>query len=95
MRNRFLILGIAMSGLAMSQTVKTDSTCVGITTKGISCKIKVNVDSTNYCHYHNGTYISSTGDTTSVICGENTSKNTPCKLKTKHESGHCHHHRTK
>ena len=94
MRNRFLILGIAMSGLAMSQTVKIDSTCVGITSKGISCKIKVNIDTTNVCHYHvEGGYTSTVG--TSVTCGENTGKNVPCKNKTRHSSGHCHHHRTK
>lgn len=92
MKNKLLILGIAMSGLAISQT---DSTCVGTTSKGLNCKIKVNIDSTNLCHYHNGTYVSSAGDTKSVTCGGTTSKNLPCKLKTKHESGKCHHHRTK
>ena len=30
---------------------------------------------------------------TTKVCGKNTSKNLPCKNKTKHESGSCHHHR--
>ena len=30
---------------------------------------------------------------TTKVCGKNTSKNIPCKNKTKHESGSCHHHR--
>ena len=29
----------------------------------------------------------------STVCGKPTSKNIPCKNKTKHESGSCHHHR--
>ena len=29
----------------------------------------------------------------SKVCGKNTGKNLPCKNKTKHESGSCHHHR--
>jgi len=91
MKNKILILGVAISGLAMSQT-KVDSTCVGITSKGLSCKIQVNIDTTNLCHYHiNGNHVSN--NITSVICNENTSKNIPCKNKTKHSSGNCHHHR--
>ena len=91
MKNKILILGIAISGLAMSQT-KVDSTCVGITSKGLSCKIKVNIDTTEFCHYHvEGGYTSTVQ--TSVICGENTGKNVSCKNKTRHSSGHCHHHR--
>ena len=91
MKKKILILGVAISGLAMSQT-KVDSTCVGITGKGLSCKIKVNIDITNLCHYHvNGNHVNNSIIT--AICGKQTSKNIPCKSKTKHSSGHCHHHR--
>ena len=84
-----------MGSLCFSQNVVIDSTCVGITSKGESCKIKVNIDSTKLCHYHvNGNYNSTIG-VISIACGENTKKNTPCKLKTRHESGVCHHHRPK
>ena len=99
MKNKILILGVAMSGLVMSQDVTTissltDSTCIGITTKNKNCKIKIKKG--NFCHHHAGQ------DTIkfptviikpTVICGKNTSKNTPCKNKTKDTSGHCHHHR--
>ena len=90
MRNKFLIISLAMSGFAFSQT-KIDSTCVGITSKGTNCKIKVNIDSTSLCHYHvNGNVIKKE----SVQCnGISKSTNNQCKLRTKHESGKCHHHR--
>ena len=91
MKNKFLIIGLAMGSLCFSQKVKIDSTCVGITTKGKSCKIKVNIDSTEFCHYHvNGNVFNRPP---AVICGENTSKNKPCRNKTRHTSGKCHHHR--
>ena len=92
MKRKFIVIGLAMGSLCFSQNVVLDSPCVGITSKGESCKIKVIIDSTKLCHYHvNGDYkkvISS-----SVIWGGNTSKNIPCKNPTKHESGKCHHHR--
>ena len=80
-----------MSGFAFGQSVSNDSTCVGITSKGLSCKIKVNVDSTNLCHYHiDGNAII----TKSTQCnGTSKSTGNQCKLKTKDESGFCHHHR--
>ena len=37
--------------------------------------------------------VDSTTKILSVVCGKNTSKNLPCKNKTKHESGSCHYHR--
>ena len=82
---------MAMSGFAFSQTVNIDSTCVAFTSKGTNCKIKVNVDSTNFCHYHiNGDVII----VKSTQCnGNSKSTGNQCKLKTKHESGRCHHHR--
>tara|TARA_R100000951_G_scaffold49774_1_gene42091 strand:+ start:5098 stop:5391 length:294 start_codon:yes stop_codon:yes gene_type:complete len=96
MKNKILILGVAISGLAMSQT-KLDSICKGGTTKGLRCKIKVNPDSTNYCHYHDKVGLYQPGDTIwitiATTCGSKTSKNTPCKNKTKDVSGKCHHHR--
>ena len=93
MKRKFIIIGLAMGSLCFSQNVVVDSTCVGITTKGNSCKIKVNIDSTKFCHYHVDGKVFSDATKLSVICGENTSKNTLCKNKTKHSSGKCHHHR--
>ena len=91
MRNKFLIISLAMSGFAFSQTVNVDSTCVAITSKGTNCKIKVNVDSTSFCHHHvNGNTIKIES---SQCNGISKSTNNQCKLRTKHESGKCHHHR--
>ena len=91
MKNKFLIISLAMGGFAFSQSASIDSTCVGITSKGLDCKIKVNVDSTALCHYHiNGNSIKKQ----SVQCsGVSKSTGNQCKLKTKHESEKCHHHR--
>ena len=95
MKKKFIIIGLAMGSLGFSQNMVVDSTCVGITTKGKSCKIKVNIDSTKYCHYHWNGNVFNGSDIESVICGENTTKNKPCKNKTRHSSGKCHHHRIK
>ena len=93
MKRKFIIIGLAMGSLCFSQNVVVDSTCVGITTKGRSCKIKVNIDSTEFCHYHINGNVFNEPTKSAVICGENTSKNRPCKNKTRHSSGKCHHHR--
>ena len=91
MKQKFLIISLMMSGFAFSQSVSNDSTCVGITTKGLDCKIKVNVDSTSLCHYHINGNITKIE---SVQCsGISKSTGNQCRLNTKHESGNCHHHR--
>ena len=87
MKNKFLIIGLAMGSLGFSQSI--DSTCVALTTRGTNCKIKVNVDTTNYCHWHNPKLID-----VNRCNGTSKSTNKRCKLKTKHDSGLCHHHRT-
>ena len=87
MRNKFLIIGLAMGSLSFSQA-KVDSTCVGITTKNTNCNIKVNVDSTKYCHWHDPAKIN-----VNRCNGISKSTKNRCKLKTKHTSGLCHHHR--
>ena len=87
MKKKFLMIGLAMSSLCFSQA-KVDSTCVSITSKGNNCKIKVNVDSTKYCHWHNPKLIN-----VNRCNGNSKSTNKQCKMKTKHESGFCHHHR--
>ena len=91
MRNKFLIISLAMSGITFSQTVNVDSTCVAITSKGTNCKLKINVDTTSFCHHHkngNAIIIEST-----QCSGTSKSTKKQCKLKTKDESGKCHHHR--
>ena len=94
MKKKFIIIGLAMGSLGFSQEMIIDNTCIGTTLSGTNCKIKVNRDSTDYCHYHiNGNVFNGDKVIESVICGENTTKNKPCKNKTKHSSGKCHHHR--
>ena len=93
MKRKFIIIGLAMGSLSFSQSVKIDSTCVGITTKGKSCKIKVNIDSTEFCHYHFNGNVFNKPSPPSVTCGEETQRKTSCKNRTRHSSGKCHHHR--
>ena len=87
MKKKFLIISLAMSGFAFSQT--NDNTCDGITSKGTNCKIKVNKKITNLCHWHHPDSLN-VNRCTSI----SKSTNNQCKLKTKHESGKCHHHRS-
>ena len=68
-------------------------------TKFFDILSKLKIKSTNttmLCHHHiKKTY--NAGDTiwarASVVCNAKTKKDTNCKLKTKHWSGKCHHHR--
>ena len=87
MKRKFLIISLAMGSLCFGQA-KVDSTCVGTTSKGTNCKIKVNIDTTSFCHWHNPKLIN-------VDRCNGTSKTTKkrCGSKTKHSSGFCHHHR--
>ncbi len=89
MKRKFLIIGLAMGSLSFAQSI--DNTCTATTTKGTNCKIVVKVG--NLCHHHGGETVA---DVTvkSTQCTAN-KKNTDvrCKVKTKHESGICHHHR--
>ena len=86
-----------MGSLSFGQKMKVDSTCVGTTLRGTNCKIKVNIDSTKYCRFHvskelnNALIILQTLE--AIICGEITNKRRPCRNKTRHSSGKCHHHR--
>ena len=87
MKKKFLIIGLAMGSLSFGQA-KVDATCVGITTKNTNCNIKVNVDSTKYCHWHNPAKIN-----VNRCDGISKSTKNRCKMKTKHTSALCHHHR--
>ena len=79
------MMGLVMSGFAFSQR-----SCVGITTKNISCKNTVKVG--NLCHYHGGKTTKIKVE--SVQCsGISKSTNQQCKLKTKDNVGKCHNHR--
>ena len=89
MRKKYLLIGLAMGSLSFGQT-KVDSTCVGITAKNTNCNIKVNVDSTKYCHWHDPAKIN-----VNRCNGISKSTKNQCKLKTKDESGFCHYHRPK
>tara|TARA_Y100001973_G_scaffold44306_1_gene65947 strand:- start:350 stop:631 length:282 start_codon:yes stop_codon:yes gene_type:complete len=92
MKNKFLIISLAMGSLCFSQ-----NTCIGKTKSGENCKLKIkSTNTTMLCHHHiKKTY--NAGDTiwvrASVVCNAKTKKETNCKLKTKHWSGKCHHHR--
>ena len=98
MKNKFLIISLAMSGLTIGQQyingieigTNEDNTCDGITRKGTNCKIKVNKEITNLCYWHHP-------DSININRCTGTSKSTKqrCLLKTKHESGKCHHHNKK
>ena len=83
MKNKFIMIALAMGSLGFSQGLELDSTIVE-TVNTIpyvldTTKVEVTVPTEKQSQ--------------STVCGKPTSKNTPCKNKTKHESGSCHHHR--
>ena len=84
------LLTIAMfatvSVLAQSQQ------CEGITKANVRCK--QTVKDGRLCHHHNPNYVKKI-IAESVVCSATTRLNTPCKMKTRHKSGICHHHRPK
>ena len=89
MKNKFIIIGLAMGSLAFTQdTIR----CIGTTSKKVQCKIMVT--NSDKCRYHGG-------DTTKIkyishqCISFTNGTNVRCKLKTKHESELCHHHRPK
>tara|TARA_R100000655_G_scaffold16736_2_gene36110 strand:+ start:2671 stop:2931 length:261 start_codon:yes stop_codon:yes gene_type:complete len=84
MKNRFLIIGLAMGSLSFSQNV-VDSTSNLVSS--------ISIDSVQFKPRTPDFKVDSTTKVLSVVCGKNTSKNIPCKNKTRHESGSCHHHR--
>ena len=88
MKNKFLIISLAMSGFAFSQTNQVDNTCEGITSKKTNCKIKVDKEITNLCHWHHPDSLN-----VNRCTGISKSTNQRCKLKTKDESGKCHYHK--
>jgi len=75
MRNKFLIISLAMSSLGFSQN--TDSLNVNTNKVDVVTSTKEQVQKV-----------------TSVQCsGTSKSTNNRCKLRTRHTSNYCHHHR--
>ena len=89
MKNKFLIISLAMGSLGFSQSV--DNTCTATTTKGTNCKIVVKVG--NLCHHHGGETIAQSTIESTQCTSNRKNSDIRCKVKTKHESGVCHHHR--
>ena len=77
MKKKFLIIGLAMGSLVFSQNVKTDSL-------NVNKNVIVLQDTTKKVK----------PVVTSVQCsGTSKSTGNRCKLRTRHESEFCHHHR--
>ena len=77
-----------MSGLGFAQ--ESDGTCMGLTKDSTNCKVRVvNQD---FCRFHGGEK-KEDNKVESTQCTSNTKKGRRCKLRTRHESGLCHHHR--
>tara|TARA_R100000808_G_C2054979_1_gene88880 strand:+ start:230 stop:499 length:270 start_codon:yes stop_codon:yes gene_type:complete len=88
MKKKFIIIGLVMSGLGFAQD--SDGTCMGITKDSTNCKIRVT--NQDFCRFHGGNKVEKI-EIISAQCTENTSKGRRCRVKTKHISGICHHHR--
>ena len=88
MKKKFIIIGLVMSGLGFAQD--SDGTCIGMTKDSTNCKIRVT--NQELCRFHGGNKVIKVV-INSTICTENTKKDRRCKVRTRHESGICHHHR--
>ena len=88
MKKKFIIIGLVMSGLGFAQD--SDGTCIGMTKDSTNCKIRVT--NQELCRFHGGNKVIKVV-INSTICTENTKKGRRCKVRTRHESGICHHHR--
>ena len=88
MKKKFIIIGLVMSGLGFAQD--SDGTCIGMTKDSTNCKIRVT--NQELCRFHGGNKVIKVV-INSTICTENTKKGRRCKVRTKHASGICHHHR--
>ena len=88
MKKKFIIIGLVMSGLGFAQD--SDGTCVGMTKDSTNCKIKVTKQ--EVCRFQGGEKKQDV-EVISTQCTENSKKERRCKMKTRHESGICHHHR--
>ena len=65
--------------------------CKGITVNNQQCKNTVN-NVSGLCYLHDPNYIKKE-EIKSVVCSDTTQTGNPCKVRTKDESGVCHHHR--
>ena len=86
MKAKFIIIGLAMGSLGFSQEFHLDTIDLNKFEEFPSTTVSldtIKVDTT----------IVEKKKIESKVCGKNTGKNLPCKNKTKHESGSCHHHR--
>ena len=84
MKKKFLIIGLAMSGFAFSQSLSVDT----VLSKYIAAP------DTNQVTIVTVPTKSEVNKTTSVQCnGTSKSTSNRCKLRTRHESKYCHHHR--
>ena len=88
MKKKFIIIGLMMSGLGFAQD--SDGTCIGMTKDSTNYKIRV--VNQELCRFHGGDSVEKI-EIISTICTENTKKGRRCKMRTRHESGICHHHR--
>ena len=84
-------IGLALAGGLSAQSVQ----CHGYTKDTTQCKnrtLDTSYQGFPLCYLHNPNYIN-LPEVKTVVCGRITKKNKPCKNRTKHSSGYCHHHR--
>ena len=84
-----LTLSVATLSIAMMSYGQSIQ-CKGLTKDSVQCK-NINKNS-ELCHLHDPNYVKKSNKST-TICTGITKKNKKCKMRTKHISGLCHHHR--
>tara|TARA_Y100001938_G_C7995234_1_gene381696 strand:- start:134 stop:403 length:270 start_codon:yes stop_codon:yes gene_type:complete len=83
-----ITLSVAALSIAMMSYGQTQ--CKSLTKDSIRCKNTSK--NSELCYLHDPNYVKNSKKSATICIGM-TKRNTKCKVKTKHASGLCHHHR--
>tara|TARA_R100000329_G_scaffold30803_1_gene28511 strand:+ start:522 stop:785 length:264 start_codon:yes stop_codon:yes gene_type:complete len=81
---------LTLATMLLGGAVFAQTQCTSLTKDSAQCKNQVKQG--HLCYLHNPNYVKPS-ESEAVICSGTTKKNAPCKSRTRHSSGKCHHHR--
>tara|TARA_R100000152_G_C6772475_1_gene199393 strand:+ start:1761 stop:2051 length:291 start_codon:yes stop_codon:yes gene_type:complete len=87
------VAALLIAGTSFAQNTERNQ-CLANTKKNEQCK-NITYTKNKLCYLHNPNYKGDPSVGKTVICSGITNKNKPCKRKTRHPDGKCHHHRNK
>ena len=81
---------LTLATMLLGGAVFAQTQCTSLTKDSAQCKNQVKQG--HLCYLHNPNYVKPS-ESEAVICSGTTKKTAPCKSRTRHSSGKCHHHR--